>query len=197
MAISNSYKGERRAGAVGVPLPGAEVALFDESRERICTEDSPGEIRVKGNNVFLEYWDNPDATAESFKDGWFCTGDMAVLEVGYYRIMWRSSIDIIKSGSYKLSALEIEGALLNHENISECAVLGIPDNTWEEAVCAVLVLESDTLLSIEELRSWCAEKMSPYKIPKSIYLLDSLPRNAMGKATKPAIRELLDKGMTE
>ena len=117
MGISNPYEGERRAGHVGQALPGVEVALFDENNQPVTTDDTPGEIRIKGDNVFLEYWDNEKATSESFHDGWFCTGDVAVSVDGYYRIMGRSSIDIIKSGGYKLSALEIEGVLLTHPKI--------------------------------------------------------------------------------
>jgi len=96
MASSNPYHGERRAGHVGQPLPGIQVHLFGEDDQPIVDEETPGEIRVKDPNVFLEYWDNERATRESFRDGWFCTGDMAVLEQGYYRIMGRTSIDIIK-----------------------------------------------------------------------------------------------------
>lgn len=130
MAISNPYDGERRAGAVGIPLPGVEVCLFDDENAVINEEDKPGEIRIKGDNVFLEYWGNKEATEGSYHDGWFCTGDVAVKENGYYRIMGRSSVDIIKSGGYKLSALEIEGTLLTHEDVAECAVIGAPDEMW-------------------------------------------------------------------
>ncbi len=191
MGLSNPYDGERRAGAVGVPLPGVECALFDEDNNVISAEDSPGEIRIKGDNVFLEYWQNPKATADSFHDGWFCTGDVAVIESGYYRIMGRSSVDIIKSGGYKLSALEIEGALLNHPDIKECAVIGAPDDTWGEAVTAFVALNGDASLNIEQLRSWSKEQMSAYKIPQRLQVVESLPRNAMGKVTKPALKSLL------
>jgi malonyl-CoA/methylmalonyl-CoA synthetase len=191
MAISNPYVGERRAGAVGVPLPGVEVSLFDDEDKLIEIEDSPGEIRIKGDNVFLEYWDSPQATHDSYKDGWFCTGDVAVLESGYYRIMGRSSVDIIKSGGYKLSALEIEGTLLNHDDIAECAVIGAVDEMWGEAVTAFLVLKFGKELIYDDIKLWCDGKMSPYKIPKKIIIVDSLPRNAMGKVTKPALKKLL------
>lgn len=191
MGISNPYNGERRAGCVGQPLPGVECQLFDEYDNPIKEEALPGEIRIKGDNVFLEYWDNPKATAESFKDGWFCTGDVAVVEDGYYRIMGRSSVDIIKSGGYKLSALEIEGVLLTHEAIAEVAVIGVADDTWGEAVTAVIGLKDGATLTYEELKTWCNDKMSSYKIPKAIKIVDALPRNAMGKVTKPALKELL------
>jgi malonyl-CoA/methylmalonyl-CoA synthetase len=190
MGISNPYKGERRAGHVGLPLPGVEVKLIGEDGQEISDEQSPGEIRVRGDNVFQEYWNNEAATKESFVDGWFCTGDVAVIDKGYYRIMGRSSVDIIKSGGYKLSALEIEGTLLTHESIAEVAVIGVEDETWGEAVSAFVVLKPDASLSFDELKAWCDGKMSAYKIPKNLHLLEALPRNAMGKVTKPALKTL-------
>jgi malonyl-CoA/methylmalonyl-CoA synthetase len=191
MAISNPYSGERRAGAVGLPLPGVDVKLYDDNGKVIDNDETPGEIRVRGANVFLEYWRNPQATAASFNQGWFCTGDIAVREDGYYRILGRASVDIIKSGGYKLSALEIEGVLLTHEAIAECAVVGLPDETWGEAVAAFVVLKPDMQLDIETLKGWCTGLMSPYKIPKQLLVLESLPRNAMGKVMKPALVKLV------
>jgi malonyl-CoA/methylmalonyl-CoA synthetase len=191
MAISNPYEGERRAGAVGIPLPGVTVRLFDDEDKPVESEDTPGEIRIKGDNVFLEYWGNPEATRDSYRDGWFCTGDVAVLESGYYRIMGRSSVDIIKSGGYKLSALEIEGTLLTHDDIAECAVIGVADEMWGEAVAAFIVLKSGREMKYEGLKAWCEGKMSSYKIPKKIIIVDALPRNAMGKVTKPALKEMV------
>ena len=117
---------------------------------------------------------------------------MAVLEGGYHRIMGRLSVDIIKSGGYKLSALEIESVLLEHAGIEECAVIGLPDDTWGEAVTAVVVLRGGNSLELGELRAWCKERMSVYKIPQRLRVVDALPRNAMGKVTKPAVRGLFD-----
>lgn len=191
MGISNPYDGERRAGHVGQPLPGVEAQLFDEDDNPITEENTPGEIRIKGDNVFLEYWDNEKATVESFRDGWFCTGDVAVIDDGYYRIMGRSSIDIIKSGGYKLSALEIEGTLLTHDDISECAVIGVEDETWGESVMAFIGLKPGASMEYGDLKGWCDGKMSSYKIPKAIKLVDALPRNAMGKVVKPELKKLL------
>lgn len=190
MGISNPYHGERRAGAVGLPLPGVEVALFDDDGNMIEGDDTPGEIRVRGDNVFLEYWGNPKATEDSFVDGWFRTGDVALRETAYYRIMGRSSVDIIKSGGYKLSALEIEGTLLSHESIAECAVIGVDDETWGEAVTAFVVLKPEQSLEHAALKKWCETRMSPYKIPKHLRVLNSLPRNAMGKVVKPELKKL-------
>jgi malonyl-CoA/methylmalonyl-CoA synthetase len=190
MAISNPYRGERRPGAVGRPLPGVEIRLRAEDGTIVTTEDEPGEIQVRGPGVFRTYWNRPEESAESFEDGWFRTGDMAVRERGYYRIMGRLSVDIIKSGGYKLSALEIEAALLEHPNIGECAVIGVPDDTWGEAVAAVVVLKGATSLELSALRDWCKGRLSVYKIPQRLLLAKELPRNAMGKVTKPAVRTL-------
>ncbi len=190
MALSNPLHGERRPGAVGVALPGVEVRLKSESGGIVAAEDEPGEIQVRGPGVFRAYWNRDAASAESFDDGWFRTGDMAVRERGYYRIMGRLSVDIIKSGGYKLSALEIEAAILEHEHVQECAVIGLPDDTWGEAVTAVVVLKMDTALDLPALREWCKGRLSVYKIPHRLLAVPELPRNAMGKVTKPAVRAL-------
>jgi malonyl-CoA/methylmalonyl-CoA synthetase len=190
MALSNPFHGERRPGAVGQPLPLVEVRLKSETGELVTNEGEPGEIQVRGPGVFDEYWNRPEVTAESFDDGWFLTGDMAVIETGYYRIMGRLSVDIIKSGGYKLSALEIEATLLQHPEIRECAVIGIPDDTWGEAVAVAAVLSDQSELDLEKLRSWCRDKLSAYKIPKHLLVVENLPRNAMGKVTKQPIKKL-------
>jgi malonyl-CoA/methylmalonyl-CoA synthetase len=203
MALSNPYHhcivGQRKAGCVGQPLPGVQVHLFEESSSSpIVDADVPGEIRIKGDTVFLEYWNNVEATTASFKDGWFCTGDIAILEpeLKYYKIMGRSSIDIIKSGGYKLSALEIEGVLLTHPQIAEVAVIGVPDDTWGQIVVAFCCLQkgdaaATATLDYEDLKAWCKDKMSSHKIPKRIKILDELPRNAMGKVTKPLLQTMV------
>ncbi len=190
MGISNPLQGERRPGAVGQALPGVAVRLVAESGAVIEGENEAGEIQVRGPSVFTEYWDNPKATAESFLDGWFKTGDMALLERGYYRILGRLSVDIIKSGGYKLSALEIEDALRQHPAIKECAVVGVQDDTWGEAVAAAAVVRDGMDLDIVELRNWASAKLSRYKIPKLLKVVPDFPRNAMGKVMKPAVREL-------
>ena len=139
MGLSNPYRGERIPGSVGMPLPGVEVRLVDEEGAAI-SDDEPGEIQVKGPTVFLEYWDRPEDTDAAFtSDGWFRTGDTAVVEEGRYRILGRSSVDILKTGGEKVSALEIEDVLLGHEAISEAAVVGVDDPEWGQRVVAVLV----------------------------------------------------------
>ncbi|MFN6519473.1 MAG: acyl-CoA synthetase [Nostoc sp. CreGUA01] len=189
MALSNSLHGERLSGYVGKPLPQVKVRLVDENGE-LAPPGTPGEIQVKGTTVFREYWQNPQATAKAFQDGWFRTGDLAVVENGNYRILGRMSVDIIKTGGYKVSALEIEEVLRTHPDIQECAVVGVADIEWGERVCAALVLQGKQTLTLESLRSWAKEQLAVYKVPTQILIVEELPRNAMGKVTKPAVVEL-------
>lgn len=188
MAISNPYRGERRTGYIGSPLPGVEVRLVDEAYEEVVL-GTPGEIQVKGPGVFASYWGKAEATQKAFTDdGWFKTGDIAVVEQDYYRILGRDSIDIIKTGGYKISALEIEEVLRSHALIKDCAVVGIPNEEWGEFVVAVLVTE--TALDIAELKDWLKERLPSYKSPKVYQVLADLPRNAMGKVVKNELKPL-------
>ncbi|HEU5170610.1 MAG TPA: acyl-CoA synthetase [Gemmatimonadales bacterium] len=193
MALSNPLGGERRPGFVGTPLPGVELRLVDESGRTLPAE-TPGEIEVRGGNVFLEYWGRPGATRDAFRDGWFRTGDVAVLEDGAYRILGRTSIDIIKTGGYKVSALEIEETLRNHPAIGECAVVGVADPEWGERVAAAVELRGKAPLDLETLKSWARERLAPYKIPRALRIVPALPRNAMGKVTKPDVAALFRDG---
>lgn len=189
MGISNPYHGERKAGYIGKPLPGVRVRLVDEQNQVVKT-GQPGEIQVKGKNVFLEYWQRPEATQKTFtEDGWFKTGDVAVVEKGYYRILGRDSIDIIKSGGYKISALEIEEVLRTHPAISDCSVVGVPNEEWGELVVAALMVK-DPEIDLKALNQWLRERMPAYKVPRHYKIIDELPRNAMGKVTKNDIKKL-------
>lgn len=190
MAISNPLHGERRPGYIGFPLPRVQIRLMDESGSEVKNEGAPGEIQVKGPNVFLEYWRRPEATQEAFVEDWFRSGDVAVVENGYFRILGRSSVDIIKTGGYKVSALEIEEILRGHPCIKECAVVGVEDSQWGERVCAAVVLNGGNALNLKDLRRWAKEKMAAYKIPGRLLVVDELPRNAMGKVTKPEVKAL-------
>jgi malonyl-CoA/methylmalonyl-CoA synthetase len=188
MAISNPYRGERRPGYIGQPLPGVTVRLADENGNTLGP-DTPGEIQVKGPNVFSEYWGKPQETAKTFtEDGWFLTGDVAVLEHDSYRILGRNSVDIIKSGGYKISALEIEEVLRTHPAIKDCGVVGIPDPEWGEIIGAGIVAEAGPV-DIEELKSWLKTQMPAYKLPRHYLVLEELPRNVLGKVTKNTLKE--------
>ena len=194
MAISNPYRGDRRAGYVGLPLPGVSIKLVDEKYEEV-NEGEPGEIIVKGKNVFLEYWQKPEATRETFtSDGWFKTGDIAIVENGYYRIMGRNSVDIIKSGGYKISALEIEEVLRLYDSIDDCAVVGINDDEWGELIVAAIMVipEKQITFNEKELSDWIVQKIASYKKPRKYLMVDELPRNAMGKVVKNDVKKLFE-----
>ncbi|MFQ5705121.1 MAG: acyl-CoA synthetase [Gemmatimonadales bacterium] len=193
MALSNPLEGERVPGHVGFPLPDVEVRLVDESGSP-AKPGCQGEIQVKGPGVFKEYWNRPKATAEAFVDGWFATGDIAVEEEGGYRILGRNNVDMIKTGGYKVSALEIENVLQTHEDIAECAVVGVADREWGERVCVAIESSRQQHPSLEALRAWCKKRLAPYKIPTDLIRVEELPRNAMGKVMKPKVVEMFEKG---
>jgi malonyl-CoA/methylmalonyl-CoA synthetase len=193
MALSNPLHGERIPGHVGQPLPGVEVRRVDAAGEAVAAEE-PGEIEVRGPGVFLEYWRQPVATRSAFRGDWFRTGDIAVVERGSYRILGRRSVDIIKTGGYKVSALEIEAVLRDHPSIRDCAVVGLDDPEWGQRVGAAVVLRAGTKLSLEEFRAWGKDRLAAYKVPSCLLVLEALPRNAMGKVTKPAVVEILTTG---
>ena len=188
MAISNPYAGPRKAGKVGLALDGVEIRLCDDL-DRVV-ENEPGEIQVRGANVFLEYWRKPEVTQKSFStDGWFKTGDIAVVEEGYYRILGRNSVDIIKSGGYKISSLEIEEVLRTHPMIKDCAVVGLDDEEWGEVVAAALVSREEKL-NPDELMNWLKDRIPAYRVPRRFLWVRDLPRNAMGKVMKMDIKKL-------
>ncbi len=191
MAISNPYHGERKPGYIGQPLANVHIRIADETDEPVATGTS-GEIQVKGPNVFSRYWKKPDATQNAFTaDGWFKTGDIAVLENGSYRILGRNSVDIIKSGGYKISALEIEEVLRKHPLIKECGVVGIPDEEWGEIIGAALILCQNNL-NLDDLKEWLKDKLPVYQLPRKYIVINDLPRNVMGKVTKMELRGMFD-----
>ena len=210
MALSNPYDGARKPGFVGQPLPGVEAKIVpieagghaagddgggddDDDDDAVpvrtgalaSSEDGPGELRIKGANLFREYWGRPEATAESFdEDGFFKTGDTVIREGGSFKILGRTSVDILKSGGYKLSALEIEDHLLEHPKIAEVAVVGLDDVAYGQKVACVV---SPGPLTASELADWCKGRLAPYKVPREVKVVTKIDRNAMGKVNKKDI----------
>jgi malonyl-CoA/methylmalonyl-CoA synthetase len=189
MAISNPYEGERRPGHVGMPLPGVDIRIAEEQGLPV-PEGEPGEILVRGDNVFTRYWNRQEATQEAFTaDGWFRTGDVAVVEDGYIRILGRNSVDIIKSGGYKISALEIEEVLRTHPGVKDCAVVALPDEEWGERIVAALVTDMPGP-DPADLDRWMRAQMASYKVPRRYLNVEELPRNTMGKVLKAEVKQL-------
>jgi malonyl-CoA/methylmalonyl-CoA synthetase len=174
MLVSNPYDGERRPGTVGLPLPGVDLRLAD---------GEGAEIQARGPNVFSGYWERPQATAESFIDGRFRTGDLGAVDSdGYVRILGRSK-ELIISGGFNVYPREIEEVLLAHPDVAEVAVIGTPSEEWGEIVTAFIVPAGDHHAA-EPLLAFAAERLAPYKRPRLGHIVDSLPRNALGKVLK-------------
>ncbi|MEK9566993.1 MAG: acyl-CoA synthetase [Flavobacteriaceae bacterium] len=188
MAISNPYNGERIPGSIGFPLQGMQVRLVNEEGQLVQGE-TPGEIQVKGPNVFKEYWEKPEATKTSFVEGWFKTGDMALATQGRYRILGRNSVDIIKSGGHKISALEIEEVIRKSPLVKDCGVVGIPDQEWGEIVVAGLVLHPEIKTLPDTFEPWLKQQLPNFQWPRKYLLLEDLPRNVMGKVTKKELQK--------
>jgi malonyl-CoA/methylmalonyl-CoA synthetase len=172
MNVSNPYDGERRPGSVGLPLPGVELRLSED-----------GEILLRGPNVFRSYWRQGDATAASFQDGWFCTGDIGAFDDdGYLRILGRSK-ELIITGGLNVYPREVEDVLLAHPDVAEVAVVGTPSDEWGEVVTAFVVSSADRPAEAP-LIEFAAERLAAFKRPRRVQFVDSLPRNALGKVLK-------------
>jgi malonyl-CoA/methylmalonyl-CoA synthetase len=198
----------RRPGSVGPALPTVEARITDDvgnasewgAGSPSGATSARGELWIRGPSVFKGYLGRQEATAAAFRDGWFRTGDVAERsEDGYFRLLGRTSVDILKSGGYKLSALEIEEALREHGAIAEVAVVGIPDETWGDRVVAVIVAAPgrEAECETEPLRAWARERLAPYKVPRESRVVRSLPRNALGKVVKPDIVKAIAQGTLE
>jgi fatty acid CoA ligase FadD36 len=178
----------RRAGVVGTPVSGVDTRLVAEDGSVLPYDGvTVGELQVRGATVFAGYLGRPDATAASFTaDGWFRTGDMAVVEPdGTHRIVGRASTDLIKSGGYRIGAGEVENALLGHPGVREAAVIGVADDDLGQRITAFVVASGVTEA---ELIESVARELSAHKRPRAVVFVDALPRNAMGKVRKDQLR---------
>jgi len=170
MNMSNPYRGERRPGTVGLPLPGVSVRLVE------------GEVQLRGSNVFPGYWRRPETTAEAFDNGWFRTGDVAaVADDGYYTLLGRKS-DLIISGGFNVYPREIEDFLLEQEEVAEAAVAGQPDPIRGQVPVAYIVARKP--FDPADLEARCRRVFASFKIPRGFIAVESLPRTALGKVQK-------------
>jgi malonyl-CoA/methylmalonyl-CoA synthetase len=180
MLVSNPYDGDRRAGSVGLPLPGVEVWL----QEREGAGEPAGEILVRGPNVFGGYLGGAGSDAFT-ADGWFRTGDLGRADPdGYLRIVGRSK-ELIITGGFNVYPRDVEEVLRDHPKVADVAVVGVPDTEWGERVVACVVA-ADTA-DAGELMAWSAERLAPYKRPREVRFVDELPRNALGKVVRAAL----------
>ncbi len=190
MNTSNPYDGERRAGTVGFPLPGISVRIADPETGRELPRGEIGVIEVKGPNVFKGYWRMPEKTAAEFRpDGFFITGDVATIDAdGYVTIVGRAK-DLIISGGFNVYPKEVEGEIDAMEGVVESAVIGLPHKDFGEGVTAVVVLEKGASLDEASVIGALKQRLAAYKLPKRVFFVDELPRNAMGKVQKNVLRD--------
>jgi malonyl-CoA/methylmalonyl-CoA synthetase len=192
VGLSNPLAGARKPGMVGLPLETVETRVVNEAGE----DAASGELWIRGPSVFAGYWKREEATLAAFVDApggrWFKTGDTVTRDDdGYFKILGRTSVDILKSGGYKLSALEIEEVLREHASVGEVAVVGIPDETWGDRVVACVVPRAGHSCEEAVLRAFAKERLASYKVPKDVVSMRELPRNAVGKVIKPELVKIL------
>jgi malonyl-CoA/methylmalonyl-CoA synthetase len=190
MNTSNPYDGERRAGTVGLPLPGVELKITDPATGEILPQGEPGMIEVRGPNVFQGYWQMPEKTREELREnGFFVTGDIGVVDTdGYVSIVGRQK-DLIITGGYNVYPKEIELIFDEHPAVLESAVIGLPHPDFGEAVACVVVPEKGVALDVAVLETAIKDRLARFKQPKAIFVVDELPRNAMGKVQKNVLRD--------
>ena len=192
MNLTNPYEGERRPGTVGMPFPGQEARIVDVLTRQPIEDETPGEIQVRGPHVFKGYWNRPDATAEAFDaDGWFNTGDLGWRSKdGYFTISGRAR-ELIISGGFNVYPREVEEVLEAHPAVAEAAVVGLPHPEFGEQVVAAVVPRKGERVDADALVEHCRDQLASFKKPRRVFVVESLPRNALGKVQKHVLREQL------
>ena len=191
MNTSNPYMGERRAGTVGLPLPGIDVRVSDPVTGASLPPGDIGMIEVRGPNVFKGYWRNPEKTAEEFRpDGFFITGDIGSFDgQGYLTISGRGK-DLVITGGFNVYPKEIEMEIDQFPEVLESAVIGVPHPDLGEGVTAIVVLKTGhSTLDEQEMIAGLQKRLAKFKVPKRIIAVPELPRNAMGKVQKSLLRQ--------
>jgi long-chain acyl-CoA synthetase len=186
VASFNHLGRERKAGSIGTPIEGVEMKVVDDDGNELAAGEV-GEIVIRGHNVMKGYWNRPDATEETIRDGWLHTGDMArVDEDGYFFIVDRKK-DMIIRGGYNVYPREIEEVLYEHPAVREAAVLGVPDDQLGEEVAAAVALKDGCETTSDELREFVKEQVAAYKYPRKVWFVDDLPKGPTGKILKREI----------
>jgi malonyl-CoA/methylmalonyl-CoA synthetase len=190
MNTSNPYDGDRVAGAVGLPLPGVSVRVTDPETGTELKRDTIGMIEVKGSNVFKGYWRMPEKTKAEFRDdGFFITGDLGKIDAqGYVHILGRGK-DLVISGGFNVYPKEIESEIDAMPGVIESAVIGVPHADFGEGVTAVVVCDKGAAVSEASVLSALDGRLAKFKMPKRVFVVDELPRNAMGKVQKNILRD--------
>ena len=190
MNTSNPYDGERRAGTVGKPLPGIDIKITNPDTGETLADGNIGQIEVRGPNVFTGYWKMPEKTREELRDdGFFITGDLGRIDdFGYLQIVGRNK-DLIISGGYNIYPKEIELVLDDLPGVLESAVIGAPHSDFGESVIGLLVAEDNQSLNLDIIEKAISQRLARFKQPRKLFVIDSLPRNTMGKVQKNILRD--------
>ena len=189
MNTSNPYDGDRIAGTVGFPLPGVELRVADPESGKLLGAGEIGVIEVKGPNVFKGYWRMPEKTAAEFRDGWFITGDLGLVDArGYVQIVGRGK-DLVITGGFNVYPKEVETEIDSIPGVIESAVIGVQHPDFGEGVTAVVVAKKDAGLTEAGITAHLAERLAKFKQPKRVFFVEDLPRNTMGKVQKNVLRE--------
>ena len=191
MNTSNPYDGPRKAGTVGKALPGVELKITDPGTGATLPDGEIGVIEVRGPNVFQGYWQMPDKTAEDFRaDGFFITGDLARIDKDGYVVIVGRAKDLIISGGYNIYPKEVESVLDEMPGVLESAVIGVPHPDFGEGVVGVLVARTSVVPDKDEILSLAGQRLAKFKLPKRLIVVDTLPRNTMGKVQKNLLRQI-------
>ena len=188
VVTTNPLDGNGRIGTIGLPIPSTDVRIWDEERNTVCATGEVGEIQVQGPQVMKGYYNRPDETAKTIRDGWLCTGDMGMMDKeGFVKIVDRKKDMILVSG-FNVYPNEIEDVVASHDKVLEVAAVGIPDDKSGEVV-KIFVVKKDKSLKEKELIAFCRENLTGYKVPKEVEFRDELPKTNVGKILRRALRE--------
>ena len=187
---SNPSDGTARIGSIGLPLPNTDVRLVDlETGTHDVRVGEVGEMIIKGPQIMQGYLDDPAETAIALRDGWLFTGDLATAtHDGFFEIVDRKK-DMIISGGLNVYPSEVEEVIREHPSVSACAVVGVPDRKYGELVCAWVVPQAGRSTDLDELKKFCREKLSGYKVPREFRVCDALPENFLGKVRRIELRK--------
>jgi malonyl-CoA/methylmalonyl-CoA synthetase len=190
MNFSNPLRGRKKPGSIGLPLPGLKVRIVNPATIQDVKTGETGEIWLKGPAVTPGYWQKPEETTKTFADGWFRTGDLGRMDdEGYYYLTDRLK-HIIISGGENISPKEVESVINRFEGVVESSVIGLPDDQWGEKVAAAVVAKPHSKVKAEDIQQFCKQHLHNWKCPKEILLVETLPRNTMGKVLKEELKKL-------
>jgi len=194
VCFGNPLSDDRRLGTIGVPFPSIDAMVVDQNDiSRVMPPGERGELLVRGPNVFVGYWNNPQETGRTLlPDGWLRTGDVVVMEPDGFTTIVDRVKELIITGGFNVAPTEVEGILRGHPSITDAAVVGIPDPMRGEMVVAAVILKPDSKLDVDALRAYAKKRLASYKVPRKIVAVDDLPKSMLGKVLRAQVRESLE-----